>query len=271
MSEKEDIQRRVRQRAHFTCEAEESGQLVLAQYAHIVPESERGKYEVNNILWLCEHCHRRHETADKEGPLKGALQQKMLKMRDTPKIDGLISGVFDELVTSDDVPITVFMGNVEFESTGTIFSEPEYGYKPSYIRLTKDGDQLILEGLLKNDDGEPLVTFKGTYLMLHTKDFWDIERRSGYLKIYSKSKNIWLELRQNSDLALTIEGRIFVAGKIMTMSTEDGIKLPGLLNLSRMKISSVSQGFRIPPSPHIYPIGHSKAHINPSLGSGILP
>jgi hypothetical protein len=183
----------------------------------------------------------------------------MKDIRDKPKLDSLVDGIFDELVAHPEAPIMVVLGSVGFRDIG-IFSEPIDSYRPAFLRFYRDGNRLKLDGHLKDVGGFTLIEFSGDYLHFNTRDTWDIERRARYLKLYSKTQRLWFELTQNDDLSVTVDGEIYAGGTIISISKSGGIRFPeggGFSNLT-IEGNNAPGNFAIglPVSPMPRPIGH---------------
>lgn len=140
----------VRQRARFKCEAEDCDKFTLNQFAHIIPDADGGNVDVNNILWLCESCHRLYEAKGKTGLMRESLIESLGLFRGRPKYDSLIDGSFEELRAHPKRPIIAVLGSVRLINPSTIFSEPLDSYNPSFLKVSRDGYKLAFQGLLKN-------------------------------------------------------------------------------------------------------------------------
>jgi hypothetical protein len=71
----------------------------------------------------------------------------MQRMRDKPKMDSLVAGLFDELVALQDQPLNIVLGNIGFRGLETIFSEPDDSYRPAFLRFYREGSgRLNLDG-----------------------------------------------------------------------------------------------------------------------------
>ena len=207
MTTKLNHERLVRQRGRFKCE--NCNNFTIAQYAHIIPDSNGGSYDFNNLLYLCYECHRKFEPTLKKGELKKAHIKHMKKIKNRSKIDSLVTGIFDELQAGKE--IVVHMGGITFINIPRIFQEnPSKFLIPSFLEIEHVVDQLQISGLFKDENQKPLIFFSGTNFTLCTGDFWDVIRRPSELEFVNVTKKVSLLLRQNDDLSITIEGSLYL-------------------------------------------------------------
>ncbi len=198
----------------------------MAQYAHIVPESDGGEYEFNNLLYLCYECHRKFEPAAVRDELKKGRTPRMRLIRDRGKIDNLVGGIFDELISGEDLVVRIGRG-LEFVNTKRVFEEVPARYSPSsYLDIEKGDGILEVSGLFKDETGKPLISFHNMYFHLFTGDFWDIVRKPGKLEVVNLSKKVRLQLYQNNDLSISIMGKFFL-GNMVARATESEFTLGG--------------------------------------------
>jgi hypothetical protein len=224
MSE-DDEQRLVRQGARFQCDY--CKRLANAQYAHIIPESDGGKYEFNNLLFLCYECHRNFEPTLAKGKLRAARIARMQELKLRPKIDNLVQGIFDELVADTKVVVHIGRG-LEFINTPRIFEEATERFSdPSYLDIEGVDGVLRLSGHFKDENGKSLIRFKNTDFELHTGDFWDIIRKPGKLEIVNVTQKFRLQISQNDDLSLTILGKFFI-GNASAKAGSSGLVVGGM-------------------------------------------
>jgi hypothetical protein len=253
MGKKQEVQQRVRQRARFTCDICKSKIADLKQYAHIVPESDGGLYSVDNLLWACESCQRKYEPAKKPDDLKAILIKKMTSFRDKSKTDSVASDVF-ELIDSGE-SVRICMGSMNFIDVRKPFSEisPYTAAQPQFIELFSLQGELILNGLIKDEYGKPLIKFIESKLEFYTGDAWDFERSPGYLKITNKSKKTWLSIKQNQDRTLVIDGKLYFDHKEMTINA--AVNHYAGLSMKNVTMQNGLIGLSLPFTEWI-PVGH---------------
>ena len=92
MASEEEVQGEVRRRDRFQCQmCGAEGE----QYAHIVPKSDGGAYELNNLIFLCWRCHNSWQEPARSAPeVKAKLIEVSRKLRDKENSDGVLSSVF---------------------------------------------------------------------------------------------------------------------------------------------------------------------------------
>lgn len=211
MSERDDIQREVRQRERFMCALGHDTDVGMKQYAHVVPESAGGPYEVNNLVWLCEGCQRKYEPANKKDELRELLIKRMEEIRDAPRFDNLATGVFDELLLHPERPVVVRMGSDVYQDVQRPFTEqaPNGETDIQYLEFRRDGLSIVLNGMIKDEHGLPLITFEDSKLRFHTFDAWDFERKPRFLKIINNTQQVWFSIEQADDMSVRIEGELY--------------------------------------------------------------
>ncbi|HLZ15281.1 MAG TPA: HNH endonuclease [Candidatus Saccharimonadales bacterium] len=214
----------VRQRARFQCE--NCQQFALAQYAHIIPESDGGEYELNNLLFLCYPCHRTLEPALAKVRLKEARIERMERIRARDKIDNLVQGIFDELMAGTNVVVHIGRG-LKFVDTKRIFEEDSHKYpQPSYLDVKALDGMLLFSGNFKDENGKALIHFENTQFKIYTGDFWDIVRKPAKLEIVNLSRKFRLQILQNDDLSISILGKFFL-GNLPARATKNDFTLGG--------------------------------------------
>jgi len=260
-------QRKLRQRARFTCENPSCDVgLILMQRAHIDHLSQNGAVDINNFLWLCESCHRKYEPQGASAEERKQLLSRMEEFRDRPKMDSLVSGLFDDLLPPLDPEngLKINLGSVELQNLKTFFSEPDDAPNPAFLRIHIDGNLVRVEGRIKTKNGFNLIEFYGAKIHFHTKDIWDIERKARSLKLWSKTRNVWIEIAQKPDLSIYVRGEIYMGGKKIEIDKEQ-LKLANLTikNISFVDPIGVSDApiFGFPRSPLPRPYGH----LNPNV------
>ncbi|MBM3208931.1 HNH endonuclease [Candidatus Shapirobacteria bacterium] len=219
MSNRLDHKRIVRQRARFKCE--NCGKFEFSQYVHIAPESDSGEFDFNNLLHLCYQCHRALEPTLSKGKLKTARINRMKKIKNRPKIDSLVEGLFDELHADTDLVVRLG-GGITFINTPRVFEEDPNRYpNPSYLDFMFVGSSLQIDGMLKNENQQPIITFSGTRFTLFTGDFWDVIRQPSRLEIINATKRVSLSLEQNDDLSITIQGNLYLGNSQAIVSIRE--------------------------------------------------
>ncbi|HSW89096.1 MAG TPA: HNH endonuclease [Candidatus Saccharimonadales bacterium] len=217
MNKKQASEQLVRQRARFQCE--NCKDFTETQFAHIIPESNGGIYEVNNLLFFCLECHRKFEPTRVSGKLRKAHIKRMKKIKNHPKIDSFVTGIFDEL--QGDKKIIVRMGGITFINTKRLFEEnPSHYFLPSYLEVLFSEDTLQINGLLKDENQKPLIIFSGSKFSLFTGDFWDVIRKPSYLEIVNTSKKVNLILKQNDDLSINLQGNLYLGKSPVLISID---------------------------------------------------
>jgi HNH endonuclease len=254
MSNRGKVQQQVRQRARFTCNICRTDDAGLKQYAHIVPESDGGQYEVDNIIWACEGCQRKYEPANKPEELKKLLIAKMRDFRDKPKSESIAHDIF-ELISSNKVLIK--MGALQFENVLRPFAEQEPigPGKNQYIEFIQNGMDLVVNGLIKDEYGKPLISFQGSKVEFFTGDIWDFERKARYLKIINQTKKTEITIEQHEDQSIEVKGSLFFDHQKMTIS--DAIVRYGGLSMRNVGIKNCYIGLRLPFTEWL-PVGHMR-------------
>ena len=257
----DETTQRVRQRGRFKCRA--CGSFGLMQCAHIIPDSKEGTVAVDNLLWMCEGCQRRYEASGLTGFMYDVAVQRMIEIRDTPAIDSLVSGIFDELLANPDIPIRIRSGSLEM-ITEVVFSEPTDSWQPACLKFFKDNHHLHIEGRLKNENGFVILELKDDHVTFHTKDMWDIIRKARMLRIESKLRNVFFEIKQDKSSGVVyVSGRLYNGGVSYSFSSF-GLRTSQGFGISSLTIdtSLANVGvFGLEPSPLPRPYGH----INPNV------
>jgi len=253
-----ETSQRVRQRDRFKCKA--CGSFGPKQRAHIVPDSRGGSVEVDNLVWMCEDCQRLYEPAHLSGFMYDQAVRNMIRLRDTPALDSLVAGIFDELLASPDLPVTIEAGNVSMV-TETAFSEPEDSWQPSFLKFHKDQERIHIEGRLKNENGFVILEFKDGKIAFHTKDIWDIVRKPRFLRTESKTRQTWFQVKQRSrDGVVEVSGEVYAGGGKLKFSRQ-GLVLPNGARISNLtlvgnSVIGLGQGSPLP-----QPYGHMNPNV----------
>lgn len=255
---KSNTQLKVRQRSRFQCEAEADGKLTNKQYAHIIPDSKGGPYTVDNILFLCYDCHHKYEPEALSGSEYEAMLERMRAIRDRPKIENLLSGMFDDFISGSGKPIKVRFGSDTFIDTQKIFTEQREGNVASFMSFTKKATEILINGVLKDERGKPFFTFTNSYIQVHSDDVWDIERTSRSLEMINRNTTVWFKLSQVGDI-IYFTGNLFIGGGLVKI---DKNKIEhGNIVTSNNTFESIDSGYRLDTPNPWRPVGH----VNPSL------
>lgn len=266
---KREVREEVRKRSRFQCEAPEHlpvGEIIEHQYAHIVPESKEGAYSVSNILFLCYDHHRQYEAEGLNGRQYQNALIRMRGMRDTPKVDNIMSGVFGELLLDKDSQVEVHFGADKYIATPEIFSEQSMdGNVRSYIAFWQSDGKIIIDGLLKDEIGKPLLTFNNSRLTVFSGDLWDIERKPRSLKIINLTRKIWFHLYQEkASEAIIFTGALFVGGRSLSV-TKDEVKIGDGIRMTGNIFINNPCGMSLPTNTPWRPIGHMRPGLSLSL------
>jgi hypothetical protein len=186
----------------------------------------------------------------------------MREMRDSLKVENIMSGIFDELLIDDNSPVVVLFGADKYVDTPEIFSEQSSdGNVRSYLSFRKSGGKIIIDGLLKDELGRPLLRFENNRLDVFSGDLWDIERKSRSLKIINRSRQIWFQLHQGNDSEyITFTGKLFVGGRAISVANDE-VRIGNSIRMTGNTLIRCGCGMRLPTPLPWRPLGH----VNPGL------
>ncbi len=240
MTGKLQTEQAVRSHARFKCE--NCDEFVVAQYAHIIPDSDSGEYDFNNLLFLCYPCHRNYEPAITSSELKQARIKHLKNIKDREKIDSVVEGIFE---LPADKKVTVNLGGgLKVVDTPDIFTEDPTKYaNPSRLSITTESGLLQINGLLKDESFSPIIEFSGTKFKLHTKDYWDIIRKPGKLELINRSKKLKLRIHQQDDLSLLLRGTLYIGNRKVVLKANEMIFLPEKIRFIDSLVSNSGGAF----------------------------
>lgn len=219
MSNALDHKQVVRQRGRFKCE--NCDKFEFSQYAHIIPENDGGEFDFNNLLHLCYQCHRAFEPTLSKGKLRAARVNRMQTIKNRPKMDSLLEGLFDELHVDTELVVRLG-GGITCINTPRVFEEDPKKYPdPSFLDFKFVDDILQVSGMLKNENRQPIITFSDTHFTLFTGDFWDIIRQPSKIEIINVTKKVNLILKQNDDLSIDIQGDLYLGNSLAIVSIRE--------------------------------------------------
>jgi HNH endonuclease len=170
VASKEEVQGEVRRRDRFQCQmCGAEGE----QYAHIVPESDGGTYELDNLIFLCWRCHNTWQEPARSAPeMKAKLIEVSRKLRDKDKSDGVLSSVF-QWVAEERLKVTLG-GGMEVVDQERILERRDDSSRP-YLRLRKDSTGILhIDAYFDDADGNEFMHIDDNVLRVHTSAAWDI-------------------------------------------------------------------------------------------------
>ncbi len=202
----------VRKTANFVCK--NCGRTTDCQIAHIIPDSWGGSYKAENLLFLCNPCHRKFEV---EHLTPGSKQAKALIRRmkelnkDGTKFD-YINACFD-FYSSERV---FYLGRgFKIVNTPIIFAHKfKSGEILPLLSLQNINERLILSGIFYDCNNNILLEIKENKIFARGSMFWDfkIEHNSG-ISLFSNDKKVFLTIKQNEDSSLELRGNLYFFGK----------------------------------------------------------
>jgi hypothetical protein len=214
----EEVQGEVRRRDRFQCQmCGAEGE----QYAHIVPESDGGTYELDNLIFLCWRCHNTWQEPARSAPeVKAKLIEVSKNLRDKEKSDGILSSVF-QWVAGERLKVTLG-GGMQIIDQERIIERGEDLSRP-YLRLRKDSiGMLHIDVYFDDADARDFMRIDDNVLRVHTSAAWDIAVNRRKIKFEHADQKMRLEITQASDMGLLVTANLYLNGGYYEI-TEDRI------------------------------------------------
>jgi hypothetical protein len=202
------------------------------QYAHIVPESDGGAYELDNLIFLCYPCHNTwQEPARSPAEIKSRLIEVSRNLRDKDKTDNVLTSVFGW--TAGDLLSVTLGGGIRFANHDRILERRDDETRP-YLRLHKDELGLLhINAYFDDANGKDFMHIEDNVLKVHTAEVWDVIINRRRIRFAHVDRKMRLEITQAPDLSLHVTGNLYLNGgyyEIMDARIYDakyGISLSG--------------------------------------------
>ena len=177
------------------------------QYAHIVPDSDGGTYELDNLICLCYRCHNTwQEPARSSAEIKSQLIKVSRHLRDKEKTDKVLSSIFGW--TAGDLLRVILGGGVKFTNHDRILERRDDETRP-YLRLHKDELGLLhINAYFDDADGRDFMRIEDNVLRVHTTAVWDVVFSRRSIRLEHADRRMRLEITQAPDLSLRITGNL---------------------------------------------------------------
>lgn len=206
----ESVQRSVRQRDRFQCRfprCDRRGE----QYAHIVPESNGGQFEIDNLLFLCyDHHNYWQEPARAAEAVQKRLIQISAKIRDgEPQRDSVISEVFGW--PSGEVLVAIIGGGLTIVAQERILESTNPNQPYVSLSIDKSG-LLLVNARFEDSTGTTCLEVIDNKMIVHTAAAWDISINRRRLSFEHSDRRMRLTIRQREDCSLVITGSLYLNG-----------------------------------------------------------
>jgi HNH endonuclease len=191
------------------------------QYAHVVPESDGGAYELDNLIFLCWRCHNTWQEPARSAPeVKAKLIEVSRKLRDKEKSDGVLSSVFG-WAAGERLRVTLGSG-MQIIDQERILERRDDPSRP-YLRLRKDPLGILrIDAYFDDADGNDFMYIDDNILKVHTSAAWDIAINRRKIRFEYADQKMRLEISQTSDMGLLVAGNLYLNGGYFEI-TEDRI------------------------------------------------
>ncbi len=223
MNKKELTEQEVRQRAGFKCENCQKS--TMGQYAHIVPDAWGGSYDFQNLLFLCNDCHRKFDVNifRKGSPevnsairAMNAIRDKGLKQRGLVENDFLFFSNYSQTIVKIGEGIT-------FKSCTNIFTTDD---GINLFSINFENNKLIIGGIFYDETDNILLEIEKNKFKAHGEKLWDLKiDNAGDISLQSNDKKISLNITHN-DPYLYLTGKLYLGGSYIEANS-DGIKING--------------------------------------------
>ena len=182
-------------------------------YAHIVPESDGGSYERENLIFLCYPCHNTwQEPARAPAEIKSRLIEVSRNLRDKDKTDNVLTSVFGW--TAGDFLNVTLGGGIRFVNNDhdRILERRDDETRP-YLRLHKDELGLLhINAYFDDADGNDFMYIEDNVLRVHTAAVWDVIINRRHIRFEHVDRKMRLEITQAPDLGLQVTGNLYLNG-----------------------------------------------------------
>ncbi len=218
------VQRQVRQRDRFLCQyprCRTGGQ----QYAHIIPESEGGAYDLSNLILLCyEHHNYWQEPARAAKEVRANLIALSTRLRDQAKSDGLLARVFEFPATKD--ARFDLGGGISFRNHQIILGSPPDHLKEPYLKLAVDGVGLmVINARFEDEYGREIMKIEDNMMTVDTYNAWDLLLERRRFSFQNNSEEIELNLSQEPTGAVRLTGRLYLNGGLYKITDSEVVDL----------------------------------------------
>jgi hypothetical protein len=243
VASEEEVQSEVRRRDRFQCQmCGAEGE----QYAHIVPKSDGGAYELNNLIFLCWRCHNAWQEPARSAPeVKAKLIEVSRKLRDKEKSDGVLSSVF-QWVAGERLKVTLG-GGMQIIDQERILERRDDPSRP-YLRLRKDPIGILhIDAYFDDADGNDFMHIDDNVLRVHTSAAWDIAINRRKIRFEHADQKMRLEIRQATDMGLLVTGNLYLNGGYFEIAEDRIFDVKNRNTLSGCSAIGNGRGFLLSP------------------------
>lgn len=210
---RKSVQSEVRKRDRFMCQyCGKRGE----QYAHIVPESVKSNYALNNLVFLCYEHHQQLEAARASPEMMKKLEEVGIKLRDKPKVDDFLRYIF--AWPAGKQIVVRLGGGIKFIDQERILesSDPDN----PYVKLSiNELGTLSIDAYFEDSRGNTFLKILDNNLEVHTSEALDIVISRRSIKFEHIDTKVSFQIRQSKNLDLHISGSLYLNGGDILMTS----------------------------------------------------
>jgi hypothetical protein len=211
------IQSRVRRRDRFLCA--QCRRKVGERYAHIIPDTSGGAYDLSNLNLLCASCDTQLEAARSGGEREQQLIGVMAAIRDQPKGDGLWKDLF--LFPAGKKTTILLGGGFKFVNQARVLESVEHPDKPYVSLSVNELGMLVINAYFEDESGRAFMEIIDNSVTFHTKHAWDFVMQRHSIQFEHVNRDISLRIRQSKNCDLHVTGNLYINGGLYRITNDE--------------------------------------------------